>query len=524
MFKLGAKIDSSFGKSFAKAQRQINNTGKQATHAEKAFKKADRMLKGLAATAAGYISITAVKDFLSSSVEAAKESIDASTKLHTVMKNTKGVTDQQVNGLEKYAEIMQKKGVIEGDTLVAGMQMAGTFQLQAKTIETLTPGMADLLAQQKGLNATQEDAVGVGKLIGKVMTGQTGALKKVGVNFTKTQERVLKYGTEQEKAAMLSKVLQQNVGGVNAALRNTDQGRIQAAANAWGDMKEVLGAALLPELAKYATMIENHIPEIQTTLKNAIETGINVFKKIGEAISWARKNASWLIPVVSGLVAAITTFKIISTVIGLINAWKTAQIALNISMSANPIGVVIVSIGLLVAAGVALYQNWDKVAAFMDRTWRKIKDIFIRGINWVIDKVNALIERLNNIPGVDIPVIARIQTEAASSGDFRQLEGKNARGTSWWRGGATWVGERGPELVNLPRGTAIRSNQRSLSDLDAALSGRGSSVPPYNPTVIIRGNADEASVTRALDLSFEKWKKYAKKYEAEKKRLQFSPA
>lgn len=33
--------------------------------------------------------------------------------------------------------------------------------------------------------------------------------------------------------------------------------------------------------------------------------------------------------------------------------------------------------------------------------------------------------------------------------------GRNARGTDNWQGGDTWVGEEGPELVSLPRGTKI---------------------------------------------------------------------
>lgn len=37
----------------------------------------------------------------------------------------------------------------------------------------------------------------------------------------------------------------------------------------------------------------------------------------------------------------------------------------------------------------------------------------------------------------------------------------NAAGDQNWRGGLTWVGESGPELVNLPRGSQIYSNQES---------------------------------------------------------------
>ena len=45
--------------------------------------------------------------------------------------------------------------------------------------------------------------------------------------------------------------------------------------------------------------------------------------------------------------------------------------------------------------------------------------------------------------------------------------GHNAGGTDNWRGGATWVGESGPELVSLPQGTQIRSNQESRQAVSA---------------------------------------------------------
>ena len=45
----------------------------------------------------------------------------------------------------------------------------------------------------------------------------------------------------------------------------------------------------------------------------------------------------------------------------------------------------------------------------------------------------------------------------------RLLAGHNATGTDNWRGGLTWVGEAGPELVALPRGSQIYSNQESRS-------------------------------------------------------------
>lgn len=41
--------------------------------------------------------------------------------------------------------------------------------------------------------------------------------------------------------------------------------------------------------------------------------------------------------------------------------------------------------------------------------------------------------------------------------------GKNADGTDNWRGGLSWVGEQGPELMNIPRGAQIIPHQKSMA-------------------------------------------------------------
>jgi len=48
-------------------------------------------------------------------------------------------------------------------------------------------------------------------------------------------------------------------------------------------------------------------------------------------------------------------------------------------------------------------------------------------------------------------------------GNYGYSNAFNAGGTENWRGGLTWVGEAGPELVALPQGSSIYSNQESQS-------------------------------------------------------------
>lgn len=50
------------------------------------------------------------------------------------------------------------------------------------------------------------------------------------------------------------------------------------------------------------------------------------------------------------------------------------------------------------------------------------------------------------------------QVNNVSTRDAYSRIGSNAKGTSNWRGGLTWVGEEGPEIVDLPRGSKVYPN------------------------------------------------------------------
>jgi hypothetical protein len=70
------------------------------------------------------------------------------------------------------------------------------------------------------------------------------------------------------------------------------------------------------------------------------------------------------------------------------------------------------------------------------------------------------------------------------------LIGANALGTDNWRGGLSWVGEKGPELVNLPRGAQVIPNNKL-----GGMGGGGMSFS-YAPIIDARG----ASVAAVQEL------------------------
>ena len=72
--------------------------------------------------------------------------------------------------------------------------------------------------------------------------------------------------------------------------------------------------------------------------------------------------------------------------------------------------------------------------------------------------------------------------------------GNNATGTEFWRGGLTWVGEAGKELVDLPRGSRVLDHNRSMQ-----LAASVAPPPPFQismPVSIHAPGADPAALQR----------------------------
>lgn len=167
-------------------------------------------------------------------------------------------------------------------------------------------------------------------------------------------------------------------------------------------------------------------------------------------------------------------------------ALTAAQWALNAAFVATPIGWIVLGLAAVVAAGVALYKNWDTVKAKAGEVWNSIKTAF-GGIRDSItgafsaakEKVAGFFSWLNQ-KIESVPILGSIYKggKSAVSWVADHLDG-NAMGTPYWRGGLTRVNERGGEIMNLPSGTQIIPHDVSVK----AAGGRSVTV-----NVNIQGN------------------------------------
>ena len=319
-------------------------------------------------------------------IELSEKQAQAEQKLAEIYKSRMGVGKKAVKSTLELASAEQKLGVVGDEVQIAAAQQLATYAKLPGTVNTMLPALNDLLVQQKGLNGTQEDATALANLFGKAMMGQTGALKRAGISFTEAQEEVLKFGTEEEKAAMIAEVVQQNVGNMNEEFAKTDAGKIQQAKNALGDMGEQIGAILLPAVAQLVAYFQaNLMPKLQQLIDfmgqhPAIAKFALAFASIAAVLGP-------LIMVIGSLISALGTIISIGPAVG---AAFTAML--------GPIGLIVAGIAAAIAIGIALYKNWDTIKAKANKsTFEKIKTAMITPIQSAWDKVKAVFDKIKSI-------------------------------------------------------------------------------------------------------------------------------
>lgn len=300
------------------------------------------MAGGAIATAISVPLIAGIKK----SLDAYEVQEAAEVKLTEIYKTRMGATEGAAKATMELASSLQKVGVVGDEVTLSGAQQLATFAKYPETVNTLLPAMDNLLVQQKGLNGTAQDATSIANLMGKAMQGQTGALRRVGISFDENQEKILKYGTEQEKAAVLAEVITQNVGNMNEEMAKTDLGKIQQTKNTFGDLLEQLGGALAPAISALLPIIQRIVPVIT-----------NILNFISEH------------PAIGKIVIALTAVLAIGgPIVTLLGTFLTI-----LPMLLGPIGLVIAAIAGAIAIGIAIYKNWDKIKAFLINIWNAIK-------------------------------------------------------------------------------------------------------------------------------------------------------
>lgn len=341
---------------------EMESTNRQARSLKDSLSTLGMASLGISAVASAFSKLWSVME---AGDAAYKAQATAEQKLEQVMQSTMSATADDIQHIKDLTAAQQALGVVGDEVQISGMQQLAMFSKEKTTLDMLLPAMNDLLVQQHGLNATQQDAVGVADMLGKALNGQTMALRRAGIVLTEEQEAMLKTGTETERAAVLSGILADKVGGMNEAMAQTPSGQMQQYSNAMGDVSERLGAL-------YNRVMTAMLPSLNK-LVAALNVGLDVLNK---AFTFVSENLDVLAAFAAGITAltvAANAHAIAATVATTATTvWTAAQTILNAVLTANPIGLVIAAIAALVGSILWVSKHtegwgtlWDAVLTFM---------------------------------------------------------------------------------------------------------------------------------------------------------------
>ncbi len=277
--------------------------------------------------------------------------------------------------------------------------------------------------------------------LGVSITDQNGQLRDSEDLLFEALEALSQYGNETERNALANELLGKNYGDLIPLILQMDEARRLAnEALAEGyvlteDQIAILGA-VDDAHEKYNLTVQKNKDLIAVQWGPAVKAGYELLTKMidkaGKMLidSGLVKNSAALVQSTLGLIDSCSSlFDMMPDWLNPINQLSNALAGLSYVMAAIADAANIIS-GL---------QIWN---------WGSGKLTTALGMNYGSGQASNLQRWTMNQKGT-----------LQQYDDF--YAGRNAAGSDSWRGGLTWVGEAGPELVALPRGSQIYSNQES---------------------------------------------------------------
>lgn len=234
---------------------------------------------------------------------------------------------------------------------------------------------------------------------------------------------------------------------------------------------------VMPVVGAFSELLQSALPVVANVIqifRDAVASALPVVKtifqgvgtKIAQVVSVVTEHMGLLqgvfetvSPIIQGAI------KIIASVLQ--TAWNTVSPIIDLAISV---------FDLLLDCVEAVFP---KIQSIISKVWDVLEPIFggiADGIGVIGNAVNSVTDfvggKVDTVTGwVKSKAGGKSGTKAAG----KTTVGRNAKGDNNWRGGLTWVGEEGAELVDLPRGSRILPHKESMSAA-GALSGASSAV------------------------------------------------
>lgn len=418
----------------------------------------------------------------------------------------------------------------------------------------------------------------------------TETVKKIGALKDPLEQNavgVALFGTMWEDLSKEAVLAMGNVSkaayGTGQEMKNLQKAKYNNLGDAFQGIGRVIEVSVLPIATKLANKLAEYQPEIEKAVNVAIDKVSELLPYVVKAGGFIKDHINQIIPVVIALGGAIGMLKFAKMAKAAVDfgkkikglhlimkvqtamtkaavvaqkAWTVAKIAgktaarglgLAIKFMTGPIGIAITAFAAIVAAGVLVYKNWDKIKKKAIEIAGKIKGVFssmkngivnvfqkmrdkigaIMGglasivkkpINAVLSIVNKMIDAVNNlsfdipdwVPGIGgdtigfnvshLPLLEQggLTQGPSIAGEGRYPEMVISQDPRWrsqnisnWQQAGKMLGTTDP-------------NYRIAGDRSTTTVDMGSI--NYAPVINVQGNADRSEILKALQEDRENFK------------------
>ncbi len=296
---------------------------------------------------------------LGMAVKAAADAEVVNKRFETVLKNVSKATNEQIDALREQQKALMQTTRFDDDAIASAQAFLGTFNLTSDSIKSLTPHLLDMAAGVRTATGETMNLEQASNMLGKsIANGSLSMLQRVGVTIPgvtkeaqKLFEKQFELATQQERVAMLAKVMDGNFKGLAVAEGQTLAGQTDILKHSFDDLVKLVGVQLIPMLTQLTGTVQPVLASVTRWAEKNPE--------LTKTIVLTTAAVSGLMVVLPLLVGAITTI-------------------------GAPVAATVVGFGVLVTAIVAVTQHFD-----LNRS--SIMALIVQ-----IDKKTGLVTQLKN--------------------------------------------------------------------------------------------------------------------------------
>lgn len=272
------------------------------------------------------------------------------TTLKTVLNNT-GATKKAFTELIKEANKLQSSTMFASESMLAGASEIATYINDPEAIKKMMGTLSNYATGMSGGAEVDSKAMtDYATQLGKALDGQFDGLAKKGFTLTEAQEKIIKNGSDMQKALVLDDVINQSWANLANVMAQTLPGKIAQLKNSFNGMYGEFGEKLSGVVMNFVDILSRNMPVIIEVFERISSNIINILQVISlfvepiiNIFSFMLQGFSLLEPVIWGIIGVLGIYngtllltdlytKIVTTssslynlAIGLLNASTRAQ-------------------------------------------------------------------------------------------------------------------------------------------------------------------------------------------------------